>query len=615
MGVLTAGLVLLAAAAAVDPATASSAASFWSQRSDIVRQLSSTAGSADDAERRADWDRDYLWDSTASVLYRRTPQGLRRCLEQEAELHNLVKELACGAALLRAPAIAAALQPLYWPVYLPAVRSLFARGGICRSAALRTAYKDYTRRHNAAVADPRSPHSKFLVYQICCGQLGNRIQSLVASFLMALLSGRTFLVSWPVSPGLSNETVSDLFEIPKGLVAWEAEQVFAKLTKEEVEASKLQLPLHHAQLSQGWGELLCSNLTEAYTTKFLIVESNQYFAPALALNAHYTEAVREMFTRSPAVGMTTPSARSAVAALLDSHKAGGGGGGGGSQEEEEEEEVVVVVAADDRSDGQAPTAARAGKTKKDKKKQQQQQKKKRSQEAHKSRGGAGAAAEALPAREQRRAPLPLPTLDIFGALSPLILRPTAVLRKKLRQFGHEHLGVGEDTMANGSGGGSGTGEEGAEGGGGGGGRRSGKGSGGPAVPPYTVGIQLRTKDRHPMSDRQIDAFLSCAKAAAMSSTVVSAAGQLQLPGDADDSDRGETEGHENDDAQSSPPPPPPPPPPPVIFLATDRPSLREELKKRHGLDGAKRSRLFEPFDSYLKVLCLPRQARDKHRER
>jgi hypothetical protein len=91
-----------------------------------------------------------------------------------------------------------------------------------------------------------------------------------------------------------------------------------------------------------------------------------------------------------------------------------------------------------------------------------------------------------------------------------------------------------------------------------------------------------------MSDRQIDAFLSCAKAAAMSSTVVSAAGQLQLPGDADDSDRGETEGHENDDAQSSPPPPQPPPPPPVIFLATDRPSLREELKKRHGLDGAKK---------------------------
>lgn len=46
------------------------------------------------------------------------------------------------------------------------------------------------------------------------GSFGGGAQSLVAAFVMALLSGRTLLVSWPVSPGLSNETVSDLFEVP-----------------------------------------------------------------------------------------------------------------------------------------------------------------------------------------------------------------------------------------------------------------------------------------------------------------------------------------------------------------------------------------------------------------
>ena len=155
-----------------------------------MQQLSDPSRSA----RNAAWDRDFVWDATAAVLYHRGAaapgggRGLTRCLEEEAELHNLVKQLACGAAPMRAPGIAAALRPLYWPVSLPAVRELFARGGVCRSAALRREYKDYTLRHNAAFADPKAPSAKFLIYQICCGQLGNRIQSLVAAYLMALLS-------------------------------------------------------------------------------------------------------------------------------------------------------------------------------------------------------------------------------------------------------------------------------------------------------------------------------------------------------------------------------------------------------------------------------------------
>lgn len=494
-------------------AAAAGTTNFWSQRPEIVRQLSNAAGgSGPGANWRAEWERDFVWDSTAQVLYRRVGQGLRRCLEEEAELHNLVKEMACGATPMRAPAIHAALRPLYWPVSLPAIRELFARGGICRSAALRAAYKDYSRRHNAAIADPNSPSSKFLVYQICCGQLGNRIQSLVAGFLMALLSGRIFLVSWPVSPGLSNETVSDLFEIPRGLVAWEAEHVFAQLSKHEIENSQHHLPLHHAQLSEGWGELLCSNLTETYTSKFLIVESNQYFAPALALNGHYTETVRELFTREAFTLVQTP-----------------GSNGGGEHESAEVRETRSL--SEEEKSSTATT------------KMSQKRKKMTKQ---KKRGGVGTS---MAHRPHHRAPLPLRTLDIFGALSPLILRPTADLRKQMQSFGRDHLGVGE--IATNGFTGSNTNDDSA--------------ADNPVTPPYTVGIQLRTKDRHPMSDRQIDAFLSCAKAAAMASSAASGSERWQrLSGDDTDAP-----------LQTSP----------VIFLATDRPALRQVLKKRHGLDG------------------------------
>ena len=104
----------------------------------------------------------------------------------------------CIASGLRAPEIAGALRPLYWPVELGAVRRLLGRGGVCRSAALRQAYAGYAARHNAAVAAPKAKTSRFLVYKICCGQLGNRIQSLVAAFVLALLTDRALLVSWPV---------------------------------------------------------------------------------------------------------------------------------------------------------------------------------------------------------------------------------------------------------------------------------------------------------------------------------------------------------------------------------------------------------------------------------
>ena len=192
-----------APAAAPDGAKNSSAKDFWELRPQIVAQLSDAPTAAPEP---AGWDRsDYTWAARPGLLYRNVSGiGLVRSFGSEAEFQDAVKRLACSAAPLRAPEIAAALAPLYWPVELPAVRSLLSRGGACRPAAFRDAYAAYAARHNAAMASPKAASSTFLVYKICCGQLGNRIQVRAKSCAVLLRSSvcacRLRLVSssrWP----------------------------------------------------------------------------------------------------------------------------------------------------------------------------------------------------------------------------------------------------------------------------------------------------------------------------------------------------------------------------------------------------------------------------------
>lgn len=95
--------------------------------------------------------------------------------------------------------------------------------------------------------------------------------------------------------------------------------------------------------------------------------------------------------------------------------------------------------------------------------------------------------------------------------------------------------------------------------------------------PNGVGAwQLRTKDRHPMTARQIDAAIACAKALA-----------APPPG-------GGQGGHGGAAG--------------VIFLATDRPELRAELKRKHGLTAAERCSpcVPPPVSLPLPAACGPR---------
>ena len=58
------------------------------------------------------------------------------------------------------------------------------------------------------------------------------------------------LVDWAAVPGLSNETVADMFEVPKGLTAWDAAPILSKYSNKELEAQALSISLHHAQFER-----------------------------------------------------------------------------------------------------------------------------------------------------------------------------------------------------------------------------------------------------------------------------------------------------------------------------------------------------------------------------
>ena len=287
---MLARLLLLLTAVHISGARRESAASrFWSERAAIEAAATLAPSNASS----------FVWSPQAARLYRKLPSGLVATLRDEGHLRSLLAPLVCGGD---APADALAarrvLKQSWWPVELGHVRRLIASGTVCRPPALEPALAAYRLRHAAAVGTPTDKRGRFLVYQICCGGLGNRLQSLVASFALALLTDRTFLVSWPKVEGGNNETWRDVLQpakLPGGELGWDAETLFARVPAAQIEGSRRILPLHHGQMQHGWSELLCADLNAAWPEQWVFVESNQYFAPALLANGHYAEPARQLF--------------------------------------------------------------------------------------------------------------------------------------------------------------------------------------------------------------------------------------------------------------------------------------------------------------------------------
>jgi lysozyme family protein len=130
----------------------------------------------------------------------------------------------------------------------------------------------------------------------------------------------------------------------------------------------------------------------------------RYFAPALALNPHYAAAIRALFTRQSIPDNHSTTSSSSIPEAAQSQATMG-----------DQPSLMATIRSYLPPD--TPTG------------------------------------------------MPLSDLDMFGTLSPLLLRPIAPLRKQIAAFARKKLGVGSMSGSDVS------------------------------SPPHTIGMQLRTRDR------------------------------------------------------------------------------------------------------------------------
>lgn len=125
-------------------------------------------------------------------------------------------------------------------------------------------FEAYAAFHAQVLSQPALWRSNsFLVYRTMDRGLGNQLESLVSAFAMAMLTNRVFLVD--------STTVHHLFRPPPGL-QWHYASISEHMPHDEIYDASACLDLRW-QNPLGFPQLMCGNLTETLTPRFLFVFS------------------------------------------------------------------------------------------------------------------------------------------------------------------------------------------------------------------------------------------------------------------------------------------------------------------------------------------------------
>lgn len=156
--------------------------------------------------------------------------------------------------------------------------------------------QDYTLLHKKILESPEPMKSKKLLVHVALGGLGNSMQGIVSSFLVALLTRRALLVSWTAMPE-HNCTLNALFAQPFN---WQIPNAMGMFTNHD---TSLMLRFHNP-LSVS--DLFCKDLTDVYSdistvsftfernffTDVLGVFSDENYATLLLHGYHQADFVR-----------------------------------------------------------------------------------------------------------------------------------------------------------------------------------------------------------------------------------------------------------------------------------------------------------------------------------
>jgi len=146
-----------------------------------------------------------------------------------------------------------------------------------------SAYSDF---HRQVMKDKSLWRSNnFLIYRTMDRGLGNQLESLVSAFAMALLTNRVFLVD--------STTIHHLLRPPPGLL-WHYSTIADNLSHDYIYDNSKLLDLRW-QNPLEFPNLLCKDVAQVYTKRFLFIFSDQYFLPALMHNALYRSTLQSWF--------------------------------------------------------------------------------------------------------------------------------------------------------------------------------------------------------------------------------------------------------------------------------------------------------------------------------
>ncbi|KAF9428075.1 hypothetical protein BGZ94_003440 [Podila epigama] len=145
---------------------------------------------------------------------------------------------------------------------------------------------------------------RFLVFQPSDDGLGNRLQALLSSVVLAMLSRRAIILDWVATPQC-NANFTDLFEHPKGL-AWDFNTTLPMKYKDSQEyKSKPEIWYPYCRncalrspidTTSPWSDLLCRQDLGLNSTKPLIqILSTQWFLPVLQHNPYWRAELCQMF--------------------------------------------------------------------------------------------------------------------------------------------------------------------------------------------------------------------------------------------------------------------------------------------------------------------------------
>ncbi|KAF9947087.1 hypothetical protein BGZ72_010886 [Mortierella alpina] len=176
-----------------------------------------------------------------------------------------------------------------------------------RHGAFEGYWKEYLQFHKQMVLPEEAggvpkDQKRFLIFQPSDDGLGNRLQALLSTVVMAMISHRAIILDWQATPQC-NAHFADLFQQPEGL-AWDLNTTLPD--HEDLPAYKSKYEIWYPYCrncairtpitpESTWSPLLCDrDLGLDPSTPIVQILSTQWFLPVLQHNAHWRSQLCEM---------------------------------------------------------------------------------------------------------------------------------------------------------------------------------------------------------------------------------------------------------------------------------------------------------------------------------